>query len=85
MLQIETRPIREDELEGGKLSQYIFFRGTTIVAFVAADCCVCAWKEGKTKFPGTTMAYTWSPIESMDLASSMCIIERNRRRQDYKK
>lgn len=58
--KVETRPIRDNELEVGRLDQYIFFIGTESVGFMAADCCVCAWKDGKRRFPGAQMAHAWS-------------------------
>ena len=62
-------------------SNFFFFIGDRIVGHVQADCCVCAWRQGRVKFPGTRMAseITLPNGQGLGFVEDQCIHEANRR------
>ncbi len=49
-----------------KDSQWIFIEQLKVIGTVDADCCVCAWREGHTKYPNAVMAGLTYPVEGND-------------------
>ena len=44
-------------------TNYIFLKNDFVVGRLEADCCVCAWKEGSVKFPGSEMVMPWTAAQ----------------------
>ena len=63
---------------------WLFISGDQVVGRVSADCCVCAWKDGSKRWPGTQMAMTWTANETRYLEGEICLRRQNQMKRDYR-
>jgi hypothetical protein len=83
-MMLKTNESISSTVRAPKKDQYLFVRGDVVVGRLWADCCVCAWKDGKQKWPGAEMAMTWTLQECADLEASMCIQQMNAMKKRYR-
>ena len=62
---------------------WLFISGDQVVGRVSADCCVCAWKDGSKRWPGTQMAMTWTSSETKYFEGEICLRRQNQMNRDY--
>lgn len=66
MTTLLERPTTGQPLAEDMDEEYLFYEGNVIVGRTSADCFICAWKEGQSRWPAANMAIT-IPHEPSDI------------------
>ena len=70
----KTAPLPDGPDMADRVSEYLFIEGMAVVGTVVADCAVCAWRDGHSRWPNALMAI-WCGDAN---ATEQCSVKRNR-------
>ena len=81
MSELLEHPRVSGKVPNDRIEQFLFYLNDTIVGWVNADCCVCAWRDGHLRWPIASMAVT---LDGGTLTGEMCIVAANNKKRQYR-